>query len=157
MKITERPIIVYLTIAVTAFVGGVSAILYTHKLVRDEVGQILRFEPSRVGKEQVQRIGDVQIVWGKKTAVISKSGDFRKDVDLTFPDNFAEQPVVTIGISGNREDTFWAISEGRITTNGYHCRIGVVNAISSGGWQPDGDVAKGTDVQIDYTAVGRWR
>lgn len=155
MKLNEHPIIIYLSIAVTAFVAGVGAILYTQKLVRDEVANVLRFVPSGVDKGKMQRIGDLQILWGTQQAVISKSSDYRKDINFDFTTPFAERPVVTIGISGNRGDAFWVMPNSHVTSNHYDCTIGAVNGI--GNSQLEANSAKKTDVQIDYIAIGRWR
>jgi len=105
-------------------------------------------------KKQVIRLGDLQIVWGKTDAVIAKASDFQKEVHLTFRDSFSEQPVVTLGLSCSRGDTFWSVSESRVATNSYHCRIG---GVGTGGWEPDAKTAKETDVHADYVAVGKWR
>jgi len=138
MKITDKPVIVFLSAVMGAFVAGISTLIGLHAIIASEV----RLQLNLAGDGRYINQGVYRIRWG--TVDAGSSGVGPRNVSITFAD-FIETPTVTV-TPHPRNGIGWHVTTANATSNSFTCLLESNNQI-----QPN------SGVSVDYIAVGRWK
>lgn len=157
MKITDRPVVVFLGAVVGAFVAGVLGLTWLDSKIDSAVERRFPPLPPALGEAGVIRSGDIQIVWGEATISPTYQGVAFRSFAAKFPAFFAAPPKVTYGVhftgrAGGADPTY-AIYTSFVRSNG-----------TSGGlraevleWGSSTNDCPRDYVTVDYIAIGKWR